>query len=127
MTDNINNGATVSNPSPTPDGTAVIINAAYSGGKRAAFERHDVDSMPCIIGNASERMGDDATFFVAVFSAAGGRTTMHPLPVRDLCLYEVHEGDFIGVMERVDGTLFVDSYFVKSITDTHILAIHAIL
>ena len=125
MTDNINNGATVSNPSPTQR-KIVIANSAHSG-QRISFERHNVDGTPCIIGNASEHMSNDAAFFVAVFSAAGGRTTILPLPVRDLCLYEVHEGDFISVMERVDGTLFVDSYFVVSITDTHIQAIHAIL
>ena len=125
MNGNINNGATVSNPSPTQR-KIVIANSAHSG-KHIAFERHNVDGTPCIIGNASEHMSNDATLFVVVFHHAGGRTAAHPLPVRDLSLYEVHEGDFVGIMERDNAALYMDSYFVVNITDTHILAIHAIL
>lgn len=123
---NITNGAVVSNPPPTPDGTAVIINAAHSG-QRVAFERHDVDSMPCIIGNAKKHMTDADKFFLAVFSAAGGRTTIHPLPVRDLCLYEVHEGDFVSILEHDNATLYIDSYYITGITDKLIQAVHAII
>ena len=126
MNGNINNGATVSNPSPTPDGTAVIINAAHSG-KHIAFERHNTGGVPCIIGNAKKHTNDADTFFVVVFHHAGGRTAAHPLPVRDLCLYEVHEGDYVSIMERDNSMLYVDSYRVTTITDKSIQAVHAIL
>lgn len=40
MRDTNNNGATVSNPSPTPDGTAVIINSAHSGKHKSITDTH---------------------------------------------------------------------------------------
>lgn len=126
MSGNINNGATVSNPSPTTSGESVIINSAHSG-KHIAFERHNTGGVPCIIGNAKKHTNDADTFFVVVFSAAGGRTTIHPLPVRDLCLYEVHEGDCVSIMERDNSMLYVDSYRVTTITDKSIQAVHAII
>ena len=92
-----------------------------------AIESHVINGIPCIIGNASERMGDDETYFRVVFQSSGEREMMHPLPVRDLCLYEVAVGDFITMMERVDGTLYVNAYYVQQITDRYVVAIPAVL
>ena len=119
------NGATVSNPSPAL-AEAVVANRAHQG-LRIAFERHNVDGAPCIIGNASKHMKNNTTLFVVVFHHAGGRTAAHPLPVRDLCLYEVHEGDYVSIMERDNSMLYVDSYRVTTITDKSIQAVHAII
>ena len=95
-------------------------------GKVMAFEVHRIkEKIPCIIGNAKEKMSSSDMLFIAVIRPTDGRTVIHPLPVRDLCFYEVHIGDYISVFEVVDDVLYINGYMITEITDTHVIAIHA--
>ena len=103
----------------------VIFNLPPHGDTRF-FELHMTSNKtPCIVGNAKKQMGEDDDIFISVYQPAGGRTKMYPLPVKDSCLYEI----FIGVLERVDSKLFVNTFCITNIDDSKncVVAVHTVL
>ena len=88
--------------------------------KQASFEVHrSKTGNPCILGNT----GTGGSFSLKVIRVSGGRETIYPLPVRDLCLYEVAVGDTIVITEDKDGTFVMRPFCVQKITDEHVVAV----
>lgn len=57
------------------------------------------DGTPCIVGTAPGQQAPDGTA-LAVFSPAGGRTSMHPGDRAYEVLYEIHKDDYVGVVDH---------------------------
>ncbi len=78
---------------------------------------HLDDNTPCIVGSD----------FCKVFLLDGGCTAIHPYNELGKHLCEVHPGDFIGFVERVNGTTYLSSYRVDDVTGSHVLYSNAII
>ena len=86
----------------------VILNAAPQARQFPVIRLED--GTPCIVGDQ----------FCKVFLADGGHTATHPYTEPDKQLCEVHPGDFIGVREDVNGTIFLRTYRVNDVSGSHV-------
>ena len=86
----------------------VILNAAPQTHQFPIIRLED--RIPCIVGDNSCK----------VFLADGGQSATHPYTEPDKHLCEVHPGDFIGVREDVDGTIFLRTYRVNDVSGSHV-------
>lgn len=75
------------------------------------------DDTSCIVGDDSYK----------VYTPTGGCAAVHPCSDPGKKLYEVYPGDFIGVCETVNGTMFLDSYRVDDVSGSHVRYTNAII
>ena len=84
---------------------------------------HLPDGTPCVAGTAPDQQAPDGSKLV-VFSPKGGHTTAHPGTEPYEALYEVHPGDFIGMVNR-NSTTFLDSYMVLRFEENYAITVPA--
>lgn len=74
------------------------------------------DGTPCIIGTPPDQPAPDGSKLV-VYSPTGGHTTLHPGSQPYEAYYEIHLGDFVGIIEYSADKefLMVYSYHIQFI------------
>ena len=86
---------------------------------------HLPDGTACVAGTAPDQKAPDGSELV-VFSPKGGRTTAHPGTEPYEALYEVHPGDFIGVLNR-NSAISLNAYMVLRFEDDYAIGVPAAL
>ena len=101
----------------------VIVRSASTPRK---FPVHHLpDGTACVAGTAPDQKAPDGSELV-VFSPKGGRTTAHPGTEPYEALYEVHPGDFIGVLDR-GSAISLNAYMVLRFEDDYAIGVPAAL
>ena len=80
-----------------------------SGMKEFPIIRLD-DNTPCIVGDDS----------LKVFLSTGGLTTLHSCDLPDKHLCEVHPGDFIGVRETANETIYIRLFRINDVDGSRV-------
>lgn len=81
------------------------------------------DGTACVAGTAPDQQAPDGSTMV-VFAPEGGHTTAHPGAQPYEALYEVHPGDFIGVLNQ-NTTIFLNAYMVLRFEDDFAIGVPA--
>jgi len=78
-----------------------VVNGSclFSGRNRLFPIRYASDGTPCIIGTPKDEPNDDNVIIV-VFKPTGGTTKTHPGKKSCEVYYEIHLGDFVGIVEH---------------------------
>lgn len=103
----------------------VVANAPM--GRERVFPVHSlVNGNPCVI--SIKDLPDDDGEYIRVFAGSKDHVVReYPTKDSDRVLQEVHVGDFIGLYTRKNGTLFLNSFYVKEVTQKAVRCIRAIL
>lgn len=110
---------------------SVVANLNYTGNKyNRLFPLVDLpDGKKAILGRAKDvdyAVNEDNVF---VFSKNGGLAPCHPTSDKNIVLYEISLGDFVGVYrpDREEDILFLDSYQITFYDNRLVTAVPAML